>query len=47
MRTEIIEASKRLFGAPEFIYYAVSDGVFEVLKTVKSSLNSVFSKPVF
>lgn len=38
LRFEIIEVSKRLFGAPDFVYYAVADGIFEALKHVKSGL---------
>ncbi len=34
-RAEIIEVSKRLFGVPNFVYYAVADGIFEILKTVR------------
>lgn len=43
LRAEIIEVSKRLFGAPNFLYYAVADGVFEMLKTVKSGVRRLFS----
>lgn len=43
LRAEIIEVSKRLFGAPKFIYYAVLDGVFEILTIVKTSISSFFS----
>ena len=45
LRAEIIEVSKRLFGVPDFVYYAVSDGIFEILKTVKSGIDSFFSLP--
>lgn len=45
LRTEIIEKSKRLFGISDFIYYAVSDGIFEILKTVKSGIDSFFALP--
>ena len=38
MRLEIIQVSKRIFGAPDFVYYAVADGIFEALKYVKSGL---------
>lgn len=43
LRAEIIEFSKRLFGAPKFIYYAVLDGVFEILKAVKTGFSRFFS----
>ena len=29
IRAEIIEVPKRLFGVPNFIYYAVADGIFD------------------
>lgn len=45
LRTEIIKKSKRLFGIPDFIYYAVSDGIFEILKTVKSGIDRFFALP--
>ena len=38
IRAEIIEVSKRLFGVPNFIYYAVADGIFEILKAVKTDI---------
>lgn len=47
LRAEIIEVSKRLFGAPDFIYYAVADGIFEILKFVKSGLDRFFSLPKY
>lgn len=47
MRAEVIEASKRLFGVPNFIYYAVLDGMFEILKNVKSGFESFFSLPKY
>lgn len=45
LRAEIIEVSKRLFGVPDFIYYAVADGIFEVLKVVKTGIKRFFSLP--
>ncbi len=45
MRAEIIEVSKRLFHAPKFKYYAIADGIFEILKFVKSGIGRFFSKP--
>ncbi len=45
IRAEIIEVSKRLFGVPKFLYYAVADGIFEVLKYVKSGIGKFFSCP--
>lgn len=46
LRAEIVEVSKRLFGAPDFIYYAVADGIFEILKSVKSGIGRFFHLPV-
>ena len=46
LRAEIVRVSKRLFGIPDFIYYAVSDGIFEILKAVKSGIGRFFSLPV-
>ena len=45
LHTEIIEKSKRLFGNPDFVYYAVADGIFEILKVVKSGIGSFFTLP--
>ena len=45
LHAEIIGVSKRLFGAPNFVYYAVADGIFEILKTVRSSIGRFFSLP--
>ena len=39
LRLEIITASKRLFDVADFLYYAVADGIFEVvLKFVKRNI---------
>ena len=45
IRAEIIRVSKRLFGVPNFIYYAVADGIFEILKAVKTGIGRFFSLP--
>jgi len=45
LRAEIIEVSKRLFGVPDFIYYAFADGIFEVLKVFKTGITKFFSMP--
>ena len=42
MRSEIISVSKRLFGTPDFVYYAVADGIFEVLKFGKTGIKNFF-----
>lgn len=47
IRAEIIAVSKRLFGVPDFLYYAVADGVFEILKRVRSGISRFFQpKPI-
>lgn len=45
LRMEVIEISKRLFGAPDFVYYAIADGIFEILKAFKSGIGKFFSSP--
>ena len=45
LRAEIIEVSKRLFSIPNFVYYAVADGIFEALKAVKSDIKRFFFLP--
>lgn len=45
LRMEIICVSKRLFGVPNFLYYAVADGIFEILKYVKTGISRFFSTP--
>lgn len=47
MRTELIVISRRLFGIPSFVYYAVADGIFEILKFTKSGISNFFSLPQF
>lgn len=43
LRMEVIDISKRIFGVPDFVYYAVADGIFEILKTVKSGIGKFFT----
>lgn len=45
LRAGIIEKSKRLFGNPDFVYYTIADGVFEILTTVKSGIGRFFVLP--
>lgn len=45
MRLEIIAVSKRLFDVPDFIYYAVADAIFDLLKLSKSGISS-FLAPI-
>ena len=44
IRAEIIAVSKRLFGVPDFVYYAVAYGIFEVLKYVRSGITVFFCR---
>ncbi|MBQ8781059.1 MAG: transposase [Oscillospiraceae bacterium] len=47
IRAEIIAVSKRLFAVPDFVYYAVADGIFEILKRVSSGISRFFQpKPI-
>lgn len=41
-RLEIIAVSRRLFAVPDFVYYAVADGVFEILKRVRTGIAHFF-----
>lgn len=43
MCAEIIEVSKRLFGTPDFVYYAVADGIYEILKYVRTGIGRFFA----
>ena len=43
LHAEIIEFSKRLFGVPNFLYYPVADGIFEILKLCRSGIVNFFS----
>ena len=45
LRLEIISASKRLFDIADFLYYAVADGIFEVLKFVKRGISAFLAPP--
>ena len=36
---------KPLFAKPDFIYYAVTDDIFQVLKVVKTGITRFFSLP--
>ncbi len=42
---EIIEASKRLYGLPKFTFYAISDGLVEILSKLYTGISSFFVKP--
>jgi len=43
--TEIIHASKRLYGIAKFMFYSISDGLFEIFSMSKTGLRSFFQKP--
>lgn len=47
MRLEMIQVSKRIFGAPDFVYYAIAYGIVEILKLIRSSISSLFSIPAW
>ncbi len=42
---EIIEASKRLYGLSKFTFYAISDGLVEILSKLYTGIASFFVKP--
>lgn len=47
MRLEIIQVSKRIFGAPDFVYYAIAYGVSIILNVIRSSISSFFFSPAW
>lgn len=42
---ELIECSKRIYGKPKFIYYALGDGIFNVLKKTREGIKAFLSPP--
>ena len=42
---QLIECSKRIFGANKFIFYAVADGVFALLAKYKQGINHMIFNP--
>jgi hypothetical protein len=40
----IIECSKRIFDKPKFIFYALGDGIFNILKKTKEGVRSFMEK---
>ena len=42
---EIIEASKRLYGLSKFTFYAIADGLFEILGKLYTGISMFFTKP--
>ena len=45
MVMEIIHVSKRIYGIPKFVFYAIADGFFTILAKGKSGINDFFRKP--
>jgi hypothetical protein len=42
---ELIEASKRLYGLSKFMFYAISDGLYEIFSKSYSGISRFFIKP--
>jgi len=42
---EVIEASKRLYGLSKFTFYAIADGLFEILGKLYTGISSFFDRP--
>ena len=45
LQLEIISATRRLFDVADFLYYAVADSIFEVLKFVKHNIAPFITSP--
>ena len=50
LRTHIVETAKRIYGAPEFFYYALADGIQKLFTrfgkwSAKLDLKKVLQKP--
>lgn len=45
LQAEILYASKRLFGVANFLYYAIADGIFEVLRVIKRGISPFLTPP--
>jgi hypothetical protein len=43
--SHIIECSKRIFRRPKFIFYALGDGIFNILKKTKEGVRYLLEKP--
>ena len=41
---EIIEHSKRIYGANKFVFYAIADGLFEMLSKCKKGIADMLKK---
>ena len=41
---EIIEYSKRIYGANKFVFYAIADGFFEILSKSKQGIADMLKK---
>lgn len=42
---EIIQASKRLYGLSKFTFYAIADGLFEILSKIYTGISGFFRSP--
>ena len=45
--TQIIEASKRLYGLSKFTFYAIAYGLFEILSKLHTGVSGFFDKPSY
>jgi len=43
---EIISISKRIYGTPKFVYYAIADGLFAIFKKCKEGIANLIKKPI-
>ena len=43
--SEIIQASKRLYGLSKFTFYAISDGLYEIFSKIYTGISGFFIKP--
>ena len=41
---EIIEHSKRIYGANKFVFYAIADGLFDILSKCKHGITDMLKK---
>ena len=42
---EIIQISKRIYGTPKFVFYALADGLFAIFKKCKEGIDNFLKKP--
>ena len=41
---EVIHVSKRIYGTPEFVYYAIADGLFEIFAKLRQGIAGILRK---